>query len=359
MLLRLVDHKPNYEPSSSVVPQSTLEEPAAKVATKLAIVQDLAEQSSTHKTSPQPKTSISLGAIDSPENPFGPLAVAREKAAKIQKSPPLSPETRKLNDTIVYIRPLTNSAKLLWDSQEPLSEQVNELEITDSDDSLSQEDSEWRETFIDTIIEIESKNGLIESDYPRNPFLVPKNSIKKDEISCDSSPRELDPSTIRDSPNNPFLSPPVAMKEGSDNKVNENQFAQVFRGVRYPVPSNFYDYEDEDDTLCSLGASIKPRSIVPLLQVEAERSESAIGSIDSDSDEEIHYVIRKHTSTPNVTDVNNNEIEEESDSGSSLESDSQSTRITDYAKRAKRYQYHPYAKSAVTNPRKMNNGMEN
>jgi hypothetical protein len=21
------------------------------------------------------------------------------------------------------------------------------------------------------------------------------------------------------------------------------------RGVRYPVPSNFYDYEDEDDTL--------------------------------------------------------------------------------------------------------------
>ncbi|PKY49747.1 hypothetical protein RhiirA4_446014 [Rhizophagus irregularis] len=259
----------------------------------------------------------------------------------------------------MYIRPLTNSAKLLWNSQEPLSEQVNELEITDSDDSLSQEDSEWRETFIDTIIEIESKNGLIESDYPRNPFLVPKNSIKKDEISCDSSPRELDPSTIRDSPNNPFLSPPVAMKEGSDNKVNENQFAQVFRGVRYPVPSNFYDYEDEDDTLCSLGASIKPRSIVPLLQVEAERSESAIGSIDSDSDEEIHYVIRKHTSTPNVTDVNNNEIEEESDSSSSLESDSQSTRITDYAKRAKRYQYHPYAKSAVTNPRKMNNGMEN
>jgi hypothetical protein len=116
----------------------------------------------------------------------------------------------------------------LWKSQEPLSEEIDELEITDSDDSSSHEDSEWRETFIDTIMEIESKSGLIESDYPRNPFLDPKkNSIKKDEISCDSSPRELDPSIIRDSPNNPFLSPPVAMKEGSDNKVNENQFAQV------------------------------------------------------------------------------------------------------------------------------------
>lgn len=115
----------------------------------------------------------------------------------------------------------------MWKSQEPLSEQINELEITDSDDSSSQEDSEWRETFIDTIMEIESNSELIESDYPRNPFLVPKNSIKKDEISCDSSPRELDTSIIRDSPSNPFLSPPVAMKEGSGNKVNENQFAQV------------------------------------------------------------------------------------------------------------------------------------
>jgi hypothetical protein len=65
----------------------------------------LAEQSSTYnKTSPQPRTSISLGAIDSPENPFGPLAVAREKVAKIQNPPPLSQDTRKLNDTIVYIR---------------------------------------------------------------------------------------------------------------------------------------------------------------------------------------------------------------------------------------------------------------
>ncbi|GBB83864.1 hypothetical protein RclHR1_10520002 [Rhizophagus clarus] len=276
----------------------------------------------------------------------------------MQNSPPLSQETRKLNDTIVYIRPPTNSAKLLWKSQEPLSEQIDELEITDSDDSSSQEDSGWRETFIDTIMEIESKSGLIESDYPRNPFLVPNNSIKKDEISYDSSPRELDPSIIRDSPNNPFLSPPVVMKEGSGNNVDENHFAQVFRGVRYPVPSNFYDYEDEDDTICSLGASIKPRSIVPLLRVEAERSESA-----NDSDEEIQYIIRKHTSTPNVTDANhrnNNEIGEESDS-SNLESDSQSTRITDYAdyaKRAKRYQYHPYAKSTVTSSRKKNKGSE-
>ncbi|RIA82012.1 hypothetical protein C1645_529727 [Glomus cerebriforme] len=222
-------------------------------------------------------------------------------------------------------------------------------------------------------MEIESKGGMIESDYPRNPFLILKNSIKKDEIPCDSSPTrsisELDPSIIRDSPNNPFLSPPVAMKEGSGNKINENQFAQVFRGVRYPVPSTFYDYEDDnDDTLCSLGASIKPRSIFPLLQVEAERSDSAIDYIDSDSDEEIRYVIRKHIATPNVTNVtnitnvishkNNNEIEEESDS-SSLESDSQSTRITDYAKRAKRYRYHPCTKSTVTNSRTMNNGMEN
>jgi hypothetical protein len=79
-------------------------------------------------------------------------------------------------------------------------------------------------------MEIESNGGLIESDYPRNPFLViSENSIKKDEISCDSlqSYSDSDPSIIRDSPNNPFLSPPVAMKEGSGNKVNENQFAQV------------------------------------------------------------------------------------------------------------------------------------
>jgi hypothetical protein len=117
----------------------------------------------------------------------------------------------------------------LWKSQEP--EQVDELEITDSDDYSSQEDSEWSESFIDTIMETEPNNELIESDNPRNPFLVvPESSIKKDEESYSSSThsiKELDSSIIRDSPNNPFLSPPVAMKEGSGNKINENQFAQV------------------------------------------------------------------------------------------------------------------------------------
>jgi len=84
-------------------------------------------------------------------------------------------------------------------------------------------------------MEIESKDGLVESDYPRNPFLViPENSIKKDEEPYSSqyySPtnliHELEPSVVRDSPNNPFLSPPVAMREGPSNKVNENQFGQV------------------------------------------------------------------------------------------------------------------------------------
>lgn len=32
--------------------------------------------------------------------------------------------------------------------------------------------------------------------------------------------------------------------------INVYHFHNVYsRGVRYPVPSNFYDYEDEDDTL--------------------------------------------------------------------------------------------------------------
>jgi hypothetical protein len=119
----------------------------------------------------------------------------------------------------------------LWKSQEQLSEQVDELEITDSDDNSSQEDSEWHDSFIETIMEPGSNGELIESDYPRNPFLVvPEDSIKKDEESYSSSTHsvnELDSSIIRDSPNNPFLSPPVAMKEGSGNKINENQFAQV------------------------------------------------------------------------------------------------------------------------------------
>jgi len=137
-------------------------------------------------------------------------------------------------------RPLANSAKLLWQSQESLSDQINELEITDSDDdNSSQDDSEWRKSFIETIMEIESNGGLIESDYTRNPFLVvPENSVKKDELSyeasCSSqydlltrSRREQNSSIIRDSPNNPFLSPPAVIKGGSNNKVNEYQFAQV------------------------------------------------------------------------------------------------------------------------------------
>lgn len=118
----------------------------------------------------------------------------------------------------------------MWKSQEP--EQVNELEITDSDDYSSQEDSEWHESFTDTFMETESNDDeLIESDYPRNPFLVvPEISIEKDEESYSSSTHsinELDSSIIRDSPNNPFLSPPVALKEGLGNKIDENQFAQV------------------------------------------------------------------------------------------------------------------------------------
>jgi hypothetical protein len=63
---------------------------------------DLAGQSSIYNE--QPNSSILLGAIDSPDNPFGPLAVAREEVTKIQRPPPLSQETRKLNDAIVYIR---------------------------------------------------------------------------------------------------------------------------------------------------------------------------------------------------------------------------------------------------------------
>ncbi|CAI2185433.1 14362_t:CDS:2 [Funneliformis geosporum] len=264
---------------------------------------------------------------------------------------------------------MPNPAKLLWQSQESLSDHINELEITDSEDD--ENDSEWRKSFIETIMEIESKGGLIESDYPRNPFLImPENSDKNDDLiseaSCSSqydlltrSKREQNLSIMRDSPNNPFLSSSTV---GSGNKVNEYQFAQVFRGVRYPVPPSYYDHpygEDdviENGTIRSFGKSIKPRCILPLLKAEAERPTSV------DAGGEMRYV-NKPITVANVTDVtnimNNHEIEDVSDDSSAPESDSQSTRITDYAKRAKRYRYYPYTKSTVTNPRTTNHEMEN
>ncbi|CAG8597976.1 13124_t:CDS:2 [Funneliformis caledonium] len=311
------------------------------------------------------------------------LSNFKRKKAKLHRLSPLSRETRKINCGKNFTRnlhsneeQLPNPAKLLWQTQESLSDHINELEITDSeDDDSSQNGSEWRKSFIETIMEIESNGGLIESDYPRNPFIVmSENSDKDDDLSCEASRssqcdlltrsrREQNPSIIRDSPNNPFLSPPAI---GSGNKVNEYQFAQVFRGVRYPVPPTYYDHPyGEDDlidngTLRSFGKSIKPRCILPLLQAEAERSTSVI---DFGDGEEMRYV-NKPITVKNVTDVTNisdmnNEIEEESDDSSAPESDSQSTRITDYAKRAKRYRYYPYTKSTATNPRTTNNEMEN
>lgn len=90
-------------------------------------------------------------------------------------------------------------------------------------------------------------------------------------LSAECSDHDKDkiklPEIIHDTPRNPFI--------GSDIKKNspiitEHDLALVFRGRRYAIPPQFYEYDDDDDEEFQI-RSIKPRNILPLLLAESNK----------------------------------------------------------------------------------------
>ncbi|CAG8576462.1 9871_t:CDS:1 [Acaulospora colombiana] len=135
---------------------------------------------------------------------------------------------------------------------------------------------------------------------------------------------------MRDTPGNPLLGSKI---EKNKTMVTQNDFAQVFRGRRFPVPPNYYDYNDQDDYYKN--SDIKPRNLLPLLLSEAAVSKSVVHTLSKGVD-----CNSENMENPFLTDES--EAEEDSEDSSDR---SRRKRITDYVKGSKRY--HPHSKTAA------------
>ncbi|CAG8471693.1 18839_t:CDS:2 [Acaulospora morrowiae] len=106
----------------------------------------------------------------------------------------------------------------------------------------------------------QSSRGIM----PESPKLLTKESFLNNESQKDLLP-------MRDTPGNPLLGSKI---ERNKKMVTEKDFAQVFRGRRYPVPPNYYDCNDQDDYYKS--SDIKPRNLLPLLLSEAAAASKSV-----------------------------------------------------------------------------------
>ncbi|CAG8581134.1 33839_t:CDS:2, partial [Racocetra persica] len=139
------------------------------------------------------------------------------------------------------------------------------------------------------------------------------------------------PEIVRDTPRNPLIGSNV-MKNSPI--VTDRDLALVFRGRRYPIPPQFYDYDDDDNE--DFKMDIKPRNLLPLLLAEAASSSQSIGSVESNTTKAIND---KDESTINTSITNATKAKGSSDISSTKPMKKLGSRnkcITDYGKGIKR-----------------------
>ncbi|CAG8692793.1 16874_t:CDS:2, partial [Cetraspora pellucida] len=88
---------------------------------------------------------------------------------------------------------------------------------------------------------------------------------------------------VRDTPRNPLIGSNI-MKNSPI--VTERDLALVFRGRKYPIPPQFYDYDDDDNE--DFKMDIKPRNLLPLFLAEATSSSQCAESVESNIKETVN-----------------------------------------------------------------------
>ncbi|RIB02574.1 hypothetical protein C2G38_865475 [Gigaspora rosea] len=183
------------------------------------------------------------------------------------------------------------------------------------------------------------KRYLTDASKLRTPPRSQADEISDNEkylLSAECSDHDKDkiklPEIIQDTPRNPFIGTDI---NKNSPIVTEHDLALVFRGRRYAIPPQFYDYDDDDDEEFQM--SIKPRNILPLLLAESNKKAH------NDKDEPtINISIANTTNTTSTTETKG-DSDNSSTKPTKKSDQSRKKCVTDYGKGTKRNYSKPIA----------------